>query len=87
MLEDTNVYKPADWNIFRGVMKLNGYTHATFTQVHPTGAAACANPGVNGDDGEAILDAEYASASAPDANIVLASCSDIGSAGNASSAV
>ncbi len=77
VLEDTNVYKPADWNIFRGVMKLNGYTHATFTQVHPTGAATCTNPGVNGDDGEAILDAEYSSASAPDANIVLASCSDI----------
>ncbi len=37
---------------------------------------------MNGDDGEAILDAEYASASAPDANIVLASCSDVGSAGN-----
>jgi len=82
VVEDTNVYKPADWNIFRNVMKLNSYTHATFTQVHPTGAATCTNPGVNGDDGEAILDAEYASASAPDANIVLASCSDIGNAGN-----
>lgn len=78
VVEDTNVYKPADWNIFRSVMGLSGYTNATFTQVHPTGAAACANPGVNGDDGEAILDAEYASASAPDAAIVLASCSNTG---------
>ncbi len=44
VLEDTNVYKPADWNIFRAAMKLSSYTHATFTQVHPTGAAACTNP-------------------------------------------
>ncbi len=79
VVEDTNVYKMAAWNTFRAVMGLNKYTHATFTTVHPTGAAACANPGVIwGNDGEAILDAEYASASAPDANIVLASCSDTG---------
>ena len=79
VVEDTNVYKMAAWNTFRAVMGLNKCTHATFTTVHPTGAAACANPGVLwGNDGEAILDAEYASASAPDANIVLASCSDTG---------
>ena len=79
VVEDTNVYKMAAWNTFRNIMGLSGYTHATFNQVHPTGAAACANPGIIwGNDGEAILDAEYASASAPDANIVLASCSDTG---------
>ena len=31
---------------------------------------------MNSDDGEAILDAEYASAAAPSANIELASCAD-----------
>ena len=78
VVEDTYVYKQADWNIFRSVMGLNKYSGATFTQVSPTGTAACANPGVNGDEGEAILDAEYSSASAPSAAIVLAACSDTG---------
>ena len=31
---------------------------------------------MNGDDGEAILDAEYSSAAAPNAAIVLASCAN-----------
>jgi subtilase family serine protease len=78
VVEDTYVYKRADWNIFRAVMGLSGYTGGSFTQVSPTGTAACANPGVNGDDGEAILDVEYSSASAPNAAIVLAGCSDTG---------
>lgn len=77
VVEDTDVYKQADWNIFRAVMGLSGYTHGSFTQQHPTGTAACTDPGVlSGNDGEAILDADYASASAPNATIVLASCKD-----------
>ncbi len=75
VVEDTDVFKRADWNLFRAVMGLSNYKDATFTQIHPTGLT-CTDPGVNGDDGEAILDAEYASASAPDAAIVLASCKD-----------
>ena len=58
---------------------LSGYTSGSFTQVHPapaSGANNCSNPGVNGDDGEAILDAEWASAAAPSAAIELASCAD-----------
>jgi subtilase family serine protease len=43
------------------------------TTINPGG---CANQ-VNGDDGEAILDAEYASAAAPSAAIVIASCENI----------
>ena len=81
VLEDTNVYKVAAWGIFRNVMGIpaSSFGNPTFTQVHPAGAQACADPGaVWGNDGEAILDAEYASASAPGANIVLASCSDTG---------
>lgn len=76
VVEDTNVYKRADWNLFRAVMGLSVYTDATFTQVHPSGSLTCTNPGTNSDEDEAILDAEYASASAPDAAIVLASCTD-----------
>ena len=74
VIEDTNVYSTNDWNVFRSTFGLSKYKDATFTQVHPGG---CTNPGVVvGDDGEAILDAEYASAAAPDAAIVLASCAN-----------
>jgi subtilase family serine protease len=74
VIENTNVYSTADWTTFRTAFGLSTYTTGTFTQVHPappTGPSNCANPGVNGDDGEAILDAEYASAA-----IELASCAD-----------
>src|SRR5271157_4784820 len=79
VVEDTDVYTTADWTTFRSVFGLSSYTDASFTQVHPappTGTNNCTDPGVNGDDGEAILDAEYASAAAPSAAIELASCSD-----------
>jgi len=73
VIEDTNVYSTADWDTFRSTFGLSKYKKGSFTQIHPGG---CKNPGVNGDDGEAILDAEYASAAAPNAAIVLASCAD-----------
>ena len=74
VIEDTNVYSTADWDVFRKTFLLTSYTLGTFTQIHPGG---CKNPGdVIGNDGEAILDAEYASAAAPNAAIVLASCAD-----------
>jgi subtilase family serine protease len=53
-----------------------------FSQVHPTafaGDTSCADPGTNADEGEAALDSEWAGAAAPDANVVLASCADVGS--------
>ena len=74
VIEDTNVYSTADWSTFRKTFGLSGYTSGSFTQVHPGG---CTNPGVvAGNDSEAILDAEYASAAAPNAAIELASCAD-----------
>jgi subtilase family serine protease len=73
VIEDTNVYTTKDWTNFRSTFGLSKYTAGSFTQVHP---GNCTNPGVNSDDGEAILDAEYASASAPSASIELASCAD-----------
>jgi subtilase family serine protease len=78
VVEDTYVYKQADFSLFRAVMGLSSYTHGTFTEESPTGAAACAVPPVNGDEGEAILDVEYSTASAPNAAIVLAACTDTG---------
>ena len=79
VIEDTNVYSTQNWSTFRKTFGLSGYTNGSFTQVHPapkSGSNNCANPGVNDNDGEAILDAEYASAAAPNAAIVLASCAD-----------
>jgi hypothetical protein len=79
VIEDTNVFSTADWTTFRSTFGLSSFTSGSFTQVHPappTGTNNCGNPGVNGDDSEAILDAEYASAAAPSATIELASCSD-----------
>jgi len=77
VIEDTNVYSTTDWSTFRSTFGLSGYTSGSFTQVHPTGASACTNPGtVNGNEGEAELDAEWASAAAPSAAIELASCKD-----------
>jgi subtilase family serine protease len=77
VIEDTNVYTTSDWTKFRSTFGLSKYTSGSFTQVHP--GSNCTNPGVNGDDGEAILDAEWASAAAPNAAIELASCADTSS--------
>ena len=71
VIEDTDVYKAADVTTFRSVLGLSGYA-GSFTQVHPGG---CGDPGVvAGDESEATLDAEWASAGAPSAAIELASC-------------
>jgi Pro-kumamolisin, activation domain/Abnormal spindle-like microcephaly-assoc'd, ASPM-SPD-2-Hydin len=77
VIEDTDVFTTADWTSFRSVFGLSSFTQASFTQIHPappSGSNNCVDPGANGDQSEAILDAEYASASAPSAAIVLASC-------------
>jgi uncharacterized repeat protein (TIGR01451 family) len=76
VLEDTDVYSANDWSVFRSVLGLSGYTSASFTEAHPSGANDCADPSVNGNQDEAILDAEWASAAAPGAAIELASCAD-----------
>jgi hypothetical protein len=78
VIEDTDVYSTSDWSTFRATFGLSGYA-GSFTQMHPappSGPNNCSPPGVdpNGDDGEAILDAEWASAAAPSAAIMLASC-------------
>ena len=78
IIEDTNVYSTADWSTFRSTFGLNTYsTTATLTQENPSGSSTCTNPGtVKGNEVEAELDVEWASAGAPAANIVLASCKD-----------
>ena len=80
VIEDSDVYTTADWDTFRSTF-LNAQfpSGASFTQVHPapiSGPTNCIDPGANADDGEAILDAELATAAAPEAAIELASCSN-----------
>jgi len=79
VIEDTNLYSASDWSTFRSTFGLSVYSAGSLTTVHPapaSGRGNCGNPGVNSDDVEAILDAEWASAAAPSAAIVLASCAD-----------
>ena len=78
VIEDTNAYAANDWTRFRAAFGLSRYPDGTLTTVHPAGASGgCGNPGVvSGDEAEATLDAQWASAAAPSAAIVLASCTD-----------
>jgi subtilase family serine protease len=79
LIEDTYLYTTDDWTVFRKTFGLTRpYPKATLSQVSPTGSVTCTNPGyaANGDDSEAALDVEWASAAAPNAAIVLAACKD-----------
>ncbi len=69
------LYDATDWTNFRAEFGLNSYASGTFTTVHPaptSGTSNCSDPGVTSDDTEATLDAEWASAAAPNAAIELA---------------
>ncbi len=78
LVEDTDLYTATDWTTFRSVMGLaSAYPSGSFAQVHPpSNTNNCTDPGYNGDDIEATLDVEWASAAAPSAAIELASCAD-----------
>jgi len=77
VLEDTNVHSTANWTSFRSVTGLSAYGSPSFTEVHPSGGNNCTNPDiVSENEGEATLDAQWASAAAPGAAIELASCAD-----------
>ena len=78
VIEDADLYSADDWSAFRSAFGLDQYTSGSLTTVHPSGSTLannCATPGLAaGDDGEAALDVEWASAAAPDAAIQLVSC-------------
>ncbi|WP_109125271.1 protease pro-enzyme activation domain-containing protein [Dyella sp. C11] len=77
VLERTDVL-PADVRTFRSAF-LPANALGNVSYIHPlqgAGDASCPDPGLNGDEGEAALDTEWAGAAAPDANIVFASCDD-----------
>jgi subtilase family serine protease len=71
-VEDTNLAHPSDWSTFRQNFGLTGFMQGNFKQVYPQ----CPNPGQNGDEIEAAIDVEWASATAPDANVELIACPD-----------
>ncbi len=78
VLEDTDM-NPADWDTFRSAFGLSSFA-GTLQQINPappTGVKhlkKCKDPGINIDESEAALDAEWSTAVAPDAAIELASC-------------
>ena len=85
VIENTYLYSTGDWTVFRKTFGLaRPYPHATLSQVSPQGALKCNNPGFQGaptdpgygDDGEAAIDVEWATAAAPNAAIILAACTD-----------
>jgi hypothetical protein len=78
LLEGSDLYSTADWSTFRSTFGLaSSYPSGSLTQVHPSSSANnCTDPGVNGDDAEAALDVEWASAGAPSAQVELASCNE-----------
>ena len=71
LVEDSNTFG-TDVATYRSTF-LSKYS-GTMTTIHPSGSNACTDPGTNADDGEADLDAEVASAIAPNATIEIASC-------------
>jgi hypothetical protein len=54
VIEDSNLYNTEDWNIFRRVFGLSGYTAGSLSTINPApphGTSNCADPGANPDDG------------------------------------
>jgi subtilase family serine protease len=87
VLEDTYVYSRDDWYKFRTTFGLSqAFPNASLTEMSPKGALICTNPYFQGepgdpgygDDAEAAIDVEWATATAPNASIVLAACTDNG---------
>jgi hypothetical protein len=80
VIEDTDVYTTTDWDTFRSTFGLSSYSSGSFTTEFPpppSGPTNCTDPGVvKPNDAEAILDAEWSSAAAPSAAIVMATCAD-----------
>jgi subtilase family serine protease len=85
-IEDSDVYSLEDWYTFRQTFGLaQKFLEGSLREIHPqpskifNNGSPCSDPGVNpsGTDFEATLDAEWATATAPSAAIVLATCADM----------
>lgn len=69
LVEQTEILT-GDWDHFRKAFQLSGYA-GTLTLTNP---GSCTNPGFIGDEAEAAIDVDWATAAAPDAAIVEAAC-------------
>jgi hypothetical protein len=79
VIEDSDALS-SDWDKFRSEFGLaSAYPDGSFVQTNPAPRWIdnCLDPGTNAAEDEAIGDAEWASAAAPSATIVLASCADL----------
>ena len=79
VVETSDLYDTADWDKFRKAFGLSSYTSGSLATVNPApphGVSNCSDPGANFAGDEATLDAEWASAAAPNAAIQVASCAD-----------
>jgi subtilase family serine protease len=80
VVEDARLYDNSDWDTFRSTFGLSQYSGGSLSVVQPASAAGgsnCGTPGLGGgDDGEATLDAEWATAAAPSATILVAACAN-----------
>lgn len=74
VVEISSLAHTGDWANFRQTFGLNRFTQGNLQQIFPK----CQDPGQNNAEFEAALDVEWASATAPDANIVLAACPSSG---------
>jgi subtilase family serine protease len=86
VVEDSDVYSADDWKVFRSTFGLDKqFPQGSLRLINPqpsngpNNGGACADPGPNDDDIEAIVDAEWASAAAPSATIVVAACANTNS--------
>jgi subtilase family serine protease len=79
VLEDSDPFNTADWGKFRNTFGLDTYTSGSLSVINPappSGSSNCSDPGAVGADIETTLDAEWASAAAPNAAIQIAACAD-----------
>ena len=87
IVDHSDLYQSSDWSTFRSTfgIPLSNYPSASLSTLHPlppSGPPNCSDPGVTSASGETTLDAEYASAAAPSAAIVLVVCADASVSGN-----
>jgi subtilase family serine protease len=74
VVESSGLYTTGDWFAFRKILGLTKkFPQGTLTTESP--GTGCTNPGDAGStDAEVAIDVEWASAAAPNANIVMAAC-------------
>jgi subtilase family serine protease len=78
VLESSDLYNLADWYAFRRVFGLTkAFPDGTIAQIQPSSdTLPCSDPGAVTADREATLDSEWVTATAPNANVVVAACAN-----------